>query len=187
MLNLPPCKSFPYGRVQPFLFKIGLPAERSLKRCIEMEGYVKVGFALEVLVGVCGDAVFEYVFDLFKWSTDPEVRGFCVYVFRFFSPDLAVPALLYAMDNRLDDECLGDVVLSLASIRDERVVEPLVRALYDGDEWTDLYAVLGLGNIFSEEAVEALRHAKGHGDPEIRAYARMMLHNKGKPYLTATW
>ena len=146
---------------------------------------MNVCMALDALVGIAGDDVFEYVFDLFKCSTDREVRGYCLYLFRFFSPDLAVPALLYAFGLGLEDEGVCCVVQSLAVIRDERVVEPLIQALDRDHVWICLGAVFGLGNIFNEEAVEALRQANTHVDPEVRAYARMMLLNKGKPYLTA--
>ena len=75
--------------------------------------------------------MFDFVFDVFKGSKDPVVWGACVYVFRWFSHDLAVPALLYALDNRLHCMSIVGVVRSLAAIRDNRVVEPLTHALYD--------------------------------------------------------
>jgi hypothetical protein len=187
VLNIPSHKVYSYDEVLPLLVRIGKPALEPLKTCIETKGSLNVCMALDALVGIAGDDVFEYVFDLFKSSTDPQIRGMCVNVFRRVSSDLAVPALIYAMDNRLNDEGIGSVVLSLASIRDDRVVKPLVRALFDEDVRTNLLAVFGLGNIFNDDAVEALRQAESHGDPEIRAYARMMLCNKGKPYLTAMW
>ena len=167
------------------MVKIGAPALEPLKKCIETKGYVNACMALDALVGIAGDDVFEYVFYLFKCSTDPEVRGFCIYLFRFFSPDLAIPALLFALDLGLEDGGVCCVVQSLTVIRDERVVEPLIQALDSNHVWICLGAVFGLGNFFNEKAVEALKQVKGHGDPEVRAYARMMLLNKGKPYLTA--
>ena len=187
VLNIPSHKVYSYGQVLSLLVKFGAPALEPLKNCIETKGYVNVCMALDALVGIAGDDVFEYVFDLFKNSTDPEVRGFCIYLFRFFSPDLAVPALLFALGGGLEDGGVCCVVQSLAVIRDDRVVGPLIQALDRDHVWICLGAVFGLGNIYNEKAVEALRQAKTHVDPEIRAYARMMLLNEGKPYLTAKW
>jgi hypothetical protein len=159
VLNIPSHKMYSYGEVLPVLVRISTPALEPLKTCIETPGYVNRCLALDALVGIAGDDVFEYVFDLFKCSTDRAVRGFCVYLFRFFSPDLAVPALLYALEDGLDDGGVYGVVMSLSVIQDDMVVGPLIQALDDGIVLTNLRAVLGLGNIFNDEAVKALQRA----------------------------
>ena len=141
-----------------------------------------VGMVLDVLVELCGEDILDYVVDLLKSSEVPRVRSVCTQALGRIGSDRAIDALEGALDDSVYFVRSG-AASWLSEINNDRIVNPLIKALYDRNDWVRIHAVIGLGRVYNDEAVKALRDAKDHWDPEIRAYARIMLHNKGKPYL----
>ena len=125
--------------------RIGEPAVASLKRFIEDLECSAVGMALDVLVEICGEAVFGYIVDLLETSCDPRLRSVCTGALGRLGTEEVVAALGYALGDPVFFVRCG-AVESLAGIRDSRVVGLLVRGLYDKHHYVNLYAVLVKNN-----------------------------------------
>ena len=183
LLEMMPVDSsdYPY-RIACFLVRIGEPAVEPLKRYMESCDVANVGMALDVLVELCGEEVLDYVVDLLRSSEVPKVRSVCVQALGMRGSDEVIEVLEFALGDPVYFVRSG-AAYWLSLIRCEKVVEPLIKALHDDNGWVCVHAVIGLGCVFNDVAVEALKEASvDHFDAEIRAYTRMMLHKKGKPY-----
>lgn len=92
----------------------------------------------------------------------------------------AIRALIMTVRNEHEDLIArGRAALMLGQLRDQRAVEPLIRALTAPGYQTPIYAAQALGKIGDRRAIEPLLAALNSGNERFRQAALEALKNLG--------